>query len=115
MALWLYGVANNVSGDLEIEGILERPPSPVPLIDRSSDDLTPDELREQVRLLRAARASTVKIKQESKREKRTRQRSGTIVNEDDEDSDVTITDQTNRRKRARASVESAEVVDLTED
>jgi hypothetical protein len=101
-------------GDLEVEGITERAPSPVPLIDRDPDELTPAELREQVRLLRAARASTVNVKQEFKREKRARERSVTLGADDDE-GDVTITSISDRRKRVRASMGDAEVVDLSED
>lgn len=107
--------ADRYLGDLEIEGIIERPPSPVPLADRNPDDLTPDELREQVRLLRA-RESMVNVKQEFKREKRSRQRSVTLgAGEDDEEGNVTVTGQWDRRKRARASADGEDVVDLTEE
>lgn len=101
-------------GDLEIEGIVERPPSPTPpvsLEERDPDDLTPEELREQVRLLRARAADRVKIKQEIKREKRGHERSATLS--DDEDGDITITSEGNRRKRAK--IVDEEVVDLTDD
>jgi hypothetical protein len=104
--------AHSDTGDLEIEGVVEQP---VPLEERDPKDLTPDELREQVRLLRAA-ASKVKIKEELKREKRAR--SVTLVGDDDDyggDGDVTITGVTDRHKRAKVSAESVEVLDLTED
>jgi hypothetical protein len=104
--------ANSDSGDLEIEGIVERP---VPLEERDPEGLTPDELREQVRLLRAA-ASKVKVKQEPKREKRARSVTLDVDDNDDgEDGDVTITGVSDRRKRAKASAGSIEVLDLTED
>jgi hypothetical protein len=106
-----------ISGDLEIEGILEREASPVPLEDRDPDELSPAELREQVRLLRARQAA-VEIKQENKPQKRARARSVTLGHDDeddDDDGDVTITSITDRRKRARASMEGAETIDLTED
>lgn len=127
------------AGDLEIEGILERPPSPAPLVpleERDPDDLTAEELREQLRLLRAKQdAINVKqeamrasdaasnIKQELKRKnrKRERERSVTLALEnnnegnDDGDDEVTITAEWDRRKRARASAEGAQVIDLTED
>jgi hypothetical protein len=100
-------------GDLEIEGIVERPHPLVPLEERDPNDLTPHELREELRLLRAA-ASKVKVKEEPKREKRAR--SVTLgVDDNDGDDDVTITSVSDRRKRARASAETIEVLDLTED
>jgi hypothetical protein len=103
-------------GDLEIEGILEREASPVPLEDRDPGELTPDELREQVRLLRQ-RQRTVEIKQEHKPKKRARARSATLGHDDDDDDegDVTITSISDRRKRVRASIGDAEVVDLSDD
>lgn len=107
---------NQTSGDLEIEGIIERAPSPVPLIDRNPDELTADELREQNRLLRE-RQREVEIKQENKPQKRARAPSAATPGNDDEDdeADVTITSYTDRRKRARASTEGVETIDLTED
>jgi hypothetical protein len=105
---------NYNTGDLEIEGIVERPPSPVPLIDRDPDELTAEELREQVRLLRA-RQPTVEIKQELKREKRARQRSATLSNDDDDEGDITFVSETNKRRRTRDSMENAEVIDLSDD
>lgn len=117
-SLGLFGnpIAKHNTGDLEIEGIIERAPYPVPLVDRDPDGLTPDELREQNRLLRERRAS-VKIKNEFKREKRTRQRSATLSNDDDDDDEgaVTFVSETNKRRRARESMENAEVIDLTGD
>lgn len=101
-------------GDLEIEGIIERAPSPVPLVDRDPDDLTPDELREQNRLLRERRPA-VEIKKEFKREKRSRQRSTTLSNEDDDEGDVTFVSETNKRRRTRESMENSEVIDLGDD
>lgn len=104
-------ITKHNTGDLEIEGIIERAPSPVPLIDRDPDDLTPDELREQNRLLRQSRPS-VKVKKEFKREKRARQRSATLS--DDDEGDVTIMSENNKRRRTRASMENAEVIDLSD-
>jgi hypothetical protein len=105
--------AEHNTGDLEIEGIIEREPSPVPLVDRDPDDLTPDELREQNRLLRQRRPS-VKIKKEFKREKRSRRRSATPGNDDEDESGVTIVSETNKRRRTRESMENAEVIDLVD-
>ena len=112
--------ADRYLGDLEIEGIIERPRSPtppVPLEERDPDELTPEELREQVRLLRA-RDSMVNVKQEYKREKRARERSVTLgagAREDDEEDDVTVTGQWDRRKRARGNADGEDVVDLTDE
>jgi hypothetical protein len=89
-------------------------------VDRNPDELTPDELREQVHLLRAKHAA-VEIKQENMPQKRARARSATLDHDDEDDdddddeSDVTITSTSDRRKRARAGMEGAETIDLTED
>lgn len=110
-----------VLADLEIEGIVERPPSPVPLTERDPDELTRDELREQNRLLRAERASAAKVKKEVKREKRARERSVTLSDgngndHEDDEGEVTITGESDRRrKRARTSAGAVDTVDLTED
>lgn len=106
--------AHTCAGDLQIEGIIERTPSPVPLEERDPDELTPDELREQNRLLRERRPS-VKIKQDSKREKRTRQSSATPGTDDDEEGGVTFVSESNKRKRTRESMEGEEVIDLSDD
>jgi hypothetical protein len=108
-------IADHNTGDLEIEGIVERAPSPVPLVNRDPDDLTPDELREQNRLLRERRPS-VKVKQEFKREKRTRQSSATLSSDDnDNEGDITFVSETNKRRRTKESMENAEVIDLSDD
>jgi hypothetical protein len=88
-------------------------------VDRNPDELTPDELREQVHLLRAKHAA-VEIKQENMPQKRARARSATLDHDDEDDDDddegdVTITSTSDRRKRARAGMEGAETIDLTED
>jgi hypothetical protein len=118
-------ISDNITGDLEIEGIVERPPSPAPPVkieNRDPADLTLDEAREQLRLLRAREAAN-NIKQEFQRENRKRERSVTSGqengsekdNNDRDDDEVTITAEWDRRKRAKASAEGAEVIDLTED
>jgi hypothetical protein len=66
-----------------------------------------------VRLLRA-RQPVVEIKKEIKREKRARQRSATLSNNDDDEGDVTIMSENNKRQRTRASMENAEVIDLSD-
>lgn len=100
-------------GDLEIEGIVERTPFPIPLEERDPDELTPDELRELVRRSRAEKAAAVKIKQEPKREKRARKHSDG-VNDDDPEGDVTVMSESNKRKRTRESMETAAVIDLSD-
>jgi len=54
----------------------------------------------------------VKVKKEFKREKRARQRSATLS--DDDEGDVTIMSENNKRRRTRASMENAEVIDLSD-
>ena len=118
---WQMSILTHIIEDLEIEGIVERPPSPVPLTERDPDQLTPDELREQVRLLRVERAVNPQVKQEVKREKRARERTITLSdggnNEDDNDEgEVTITSTSDRRgKRARTSAGAVDAIDVTED
>ena len=56
----------------------------------------------------------MKIKKEFTREKRTRQRSATLSNDEDE-GDVTFVSETNKRRRTRESMENAEVIDLSDD
>lgn len=55
------------------------------------------------------------IKHEIKREKRTRQRSLTLSNEDDEEGDVTFVSEINKRRRTRESMENSEVINLSDD
>lgn len=114
-------ISDSDTGDLEIEGILQRPPSPAPpvkLENRDPADPTLDEAREQLRLLRAREAAS-NIKLVANRLKR--ERSVTLAhgdrNEEDShngDDEVTITAEWDRRKRARASAADGEVIDLTE-
>jgi hypothetical protein len=114
-------ISDSDTGDLEIEGILQRPLSqapPVKLENRDPADLTPDEAREQVRLLRARDAAD-RIKQEVNRLKRERsatlaEKNGNVENNEG-DEEVIITAESDRRKRTRTSAEGMEVIDLTED
>ncbi|KAK3109769.1 hypothetical protein LTR53_016612 [Teratosphaeriaceae sp. CCFEE 6253] len=94
--------------DLQIEGVIARSPSPVPLEDRDPDSLTAEEARELVRLMRARRDAQVRVKQEK------RARSATVDGGGGEDS-VRISSENRTRKRHRASNDSGvEIVDLTE-
>ena len=100
--------------DLQIEGIIPRSPSPVPLEERNPDDLSAEEARDLVRMMRA-RAAETKI--EIKREKRGH---ATIVEDDDDgdddDGDATIESETRGRKRRRDLPDlNVEVVDLSGD
>ncbi|KAK4546707.1 hypothetical protein LTR36_001925 [Oleoguttula mirabilis] len=96
--------------DLQIEGIIPRSPSPVPLEDRNPDDLSAEEARELVRRHRAREAA---VKTEVKKEKRAHSQ---VIDDDDEDDDVTIASENRSRKRHRASRDSGvEIIDLSED
>ncbi|KAL1583153.1 hypothetical protein WHR41_07916 [Cladosporium halotolerans] len=105
--------------DLQVEGIIERSPSPVPLEDRDPETLTPEELREQNRLLRARQEAINNIKSEVKQEarKRKRQRSVTVGREQHDDTDegdegdVTFTGVSGRRKVPRPE----DIIDLIDD
>jgi hypothetical protein len=94
---------------LQIEGLILRSPSPVPLEDRDPDSLTLEESRELVRRLQARETqSSVKVK----KEKRTH--AELSDDEVEEDDDVAVTEE--RSKRARLSTDSGvEIIDLTDD
>jgi hypothetical protein len=105
-------ISDSDAGDLEIEGIIQRPPSPAPpvkLENRDPADLTPDEARERIRRWRAREAANnaQQVVNRLKRE-RERERSATLgqgnVNEEDNtdgDDDLTITAEWDRRKSQR--------------
>ncbi|KAM0716428.1 hypothetical protein Q7P37_007873 [Cladosporium fusiforme] len=102
--------------DLQIEGIIERSPSPVPLEDRDPNDLTLEEARELARraqLKRTENDNQLKIKQEGRPVKRRRSASVDVEAADDsgDEGDVTFVSHSDARKRAR----NAEVIDLTAD
>ncbi|KAK5696687.1 hypothetical protein LTR97_007991 [Elasticomyces elasticus] len=99
----------DILGDLQIEGVLPRTPSPLPLEERGPDSLTAEEARELVRQMRATQKDNVQVKREK------RERSGTALNDDDED-DARASSESRGRKRQRRSTDSAiDVVDLTDD
>ena len=95
--------------DLQIEGLIPRSPSPVPLEDRDPDSLTLEESRELVRRLQAREAqNSVKVKKEK------RAHAELSDDEDEEDDEVAVTEA--RSKRARLSTDSGvEIIDLTDD
>ena len=96
--------------DLQIEDIIPRSPSPVPLEERDPDDLSPEEARELIRRLRTQGGETaVKIKKEK------RGRPVEDDTDDDDDDDVEVTEQ-RAAKRTRLSTDSGvELIDLTDD
>ncbi|KAK3697252.1 hypothetical protein LTR37_017564 [Vermiconidia calcicola] len=101
--------------DLQIEGIIPRSPSPVPLEDRAPEDLSPEEARELVRRLRKRDSGRAKIKDENLRIKKEKRNHATLI-EDDDENDVTITEEIRGRKRTRNSRDSAiEIIDLSGD
>ncbi|KAK5135531.1 hypothetical protein LTR08_005166 [Meristemomyces frigidus] len=101
--------------DLQIEGVISREPTPVPLEERDPDDLTPEEARELVRLLRAKQKQTA-VKSEFKKEKRTHSQVIDVDDDDDDDDDVTISSGNYSRKRHCSSRDSGvEIIDLSDD
>lgn len=97
-----------ILGDLQIEGIIARSPSPTPLEERDEADLSPEEMRELLRRMRAREQEQVKVK----REKRDRTAAAA---EDDDDDDVTIAEEPRARKRHRTFQEAGvEVIDLSD-
>lgn len=105
----------SVAGALQSLGLLPRSPSPIPLEDRSIDDLSLQEARELLRRQQGRLASneaTVKheaIKREIKRER----------NEDGDDDDgnggVEIVDRPEKACRLNANGAGTDVIDLCSD
>lgn len=97
------------SGDLQIEGIIPRSPSPTPLEERDPNDLSPEEARELVHRMRERdMQNNIKIKKEK--------RNHANVAQDDEDEDEVTISEAPARKRHRGSTDSGiEVIDLSDD
>lgn len=93
--------------DLQVEGIISRSPSPVPLEDRDRSTLTADELRQLLEQREQEMLHLSRIKTEK------RERSTTVVDEGD-DGEVTITHRSSKRHRTFQD-SGVEVVDLTDD
>ena len=108
---------HNVIGDLQIEGVISRSPSPLPLEERAVEDLSPEELRELVRRQRERESDrSHSIKPEWKGLKR--ERSMTIIS-DGETSDageisVESAARSRQKKPRKGSVE-VETIDLSGD
>lgn len=95
--------------DLQIEGIIEQDPEPVPLEDRDPATLTPDEVRQLQLKLQTKRDDMVRIKKEK------RAWVDEDVNDNGEDADdaVTVTEESSAKKRKVPA--SVPVIDLTDD
>lgn len=96
--------------DLQIEGILERSPTPPPFEERDPDTLTREELRELLR----RRTEKVEELQRVKQEGVKRERATTIIDDDDDDQ-VVITGEGSSKRRRTSDDSAIEVVDLTDD
>jgi hypothetical protein len=107
--------ADQTIGDLQIEGIIPRSPSPTPLKDLDLDGMTREEAIGELRRRRALESSPPRVK---------RERAATIAidicdNDDDDgnnDEDVTITSMAPVNKRQRTSnAADIDTIDLTDD
>lgn len=110
--------SNRSIGDLQIESIIPRSPSPPSLDELKPENMTREQAIEAVRRQRAQGATTTRVK---------RERATTLVidlsdDDDDDDGDegdeggVTITSEGPAKKRARPSNDSGvDMIDLTDD
>lgn len=108
--------ANILPGDLQIEGIIPRTPSPAPLDELDLDTMTREQAIEALRQQRESQqaSSSVRVK---------RERAPTMViyddGSDDEEGDeggVSITSVGPVKKRQRTSADSGiDLIDLTDD
>ncbi|KAK5720874.1 hypothetical protein LTR15_006836 [Elasticomyces elasticus] len=94
--------------DLQIEGVIARSPTPVPLEERDPDLLTLEEARQLVRRAREREEARVQIKQEIKKEKRNH------AQVDEDDPDVSFEGERNQRSRT-FNDGRVEFVDLTDN
>lgn len=102
--------ANHSAGDLQVEGVITRSPSPIPLEERDPDDLSPEEARELVRRLRQQQEQ-IEIKKEGKKSEH-----ALPLGADSDIEEVSITGEGSARKRKPPSTDSGiEIVDLTDD
>ena len=104
-------LAHPIPEDLQIEGIISRDPSPVPLEGRDIDELSLEEAHERLHRQDAELRAQVRIKKEK------RDHAAEIEAEgDDESDDVANTGSSSRLKRPRLSDDSGvEIIDLTGD
>ncbi|KAK5174647.1 uncharacterized protein LTR77_001729 [Saxophila tyrrhenica] len=97
--------------DLQIENIIPRSPSPVPLEDRDPEFLTLEEARELLRRNREKDAEQARTKEEKVRVKKEKRDRESFENDDD----LAITGENQANKRTRLSTDSGiEIVDLTD-
>ncbi|KAK4561820.1 hypothetical protein LTR86_004499 [Recurvomyces mirabilis] len=98
--------------DLQVEGIIPRSPSPVPLEERDPDSLSAEEARELVRRMREREQDMAKVKREK------RGHSPTVIRDmeaGEDDDDVIVEAEGHQRKRNRPSTDSGvDIVDLTD-
>jgi hypothetical protein len=100
-----------VIGGIQIEGVMERSPTPVPLEERDTESLTAEEARELVRRLRTREENAALVKSEYKRGKRARSQAGESSTVTSGDEDDVAAHEGHAGKRARGGV----TIDLTED
>ncbi|SMQ49281.1 unnamed protein product [Zymoseptoria tritici ST99CH_3D7] len=95
-------------GDLQVEGIIEKTPDPIPLEDRDPASLTESEARELLEQFRASKAKqAVRVKQEK------RDRSPHMDDNVGDGDDLQVVGSGNSKRRKPSG--AAEVVDLTSD
>jgi transcription antitermination factor NusG len=94
---------------LQIEGLIPRSPSPVPLEERDLNDLSPEEMLD---LLRRKRTQESQKEVKVKKEKRRR---AAEDDDDDEDGEVTITEERSLKRPRHLTDSGVEIVDLTDD
>ncbi|KAK5688698.1 hypothetical protein LTS10_000676 [Elasticomyces elasticus] len=100
--------------DLQIEGVLPRSPSPVPLEKRDPESLTREEAIALVRRNQERGSAQVQVKQEYHSAKRSHQEA--LADDDADDPDLEVSFASERSKRSRQSGSSGvEIIDLSED
>lgn len=92
--------------DLQIEGIIEQDPEPVPLEDRDPAALTPDEVRQLQLRLQAKQEDMIRVKKEK--------RAWVDDDEADDDDEAVVVTKGPSTKKRRPD-DSVPVIDLTED
>nr|POE52327.1 hypothetical protein CFP56_70246 [Quercus suber] len=100
----------SLKGDLQVEGLIARSPSPVPLEERNPTDLSLAEAHELIRQFQARHAQQkMAIKQEANAKKRIH-----IHIEGDDEDEIEVTAASSKRVRV-VQASGVEVVDLTGD
>lgn len=112
--------ADMVAGDLQIEGIVPRSPSPEPLDDLDLENMTREQAIEALRQQRTQGGPSSRVKSELKRERGATQVIDLSDDDDDDDDDeggVSITSAGPVKKRQRTSAHDSgiDTIDLTDD